>query len=104
MTAEGSILDDPVQSLEDAGLQDGDQLTAIVGHAKLAANENAFALLCSGFKEVVAWGNLYCGGDSSAAQHELRNASAVQATAHACGAILKNGSGVTVSQAQLGVT
>ena len=44
VTAEGRILSHLAETLLAAGLQDGDQLTAIVGQARLAATQNAFAL------------------------------------------------------------
>ena len=44
VTAEGRILTDPDEPLATAGLQNGDQLTAIAGRAKLAATSSAFAL------------------------------------------------------------
>ena len=56
---------DPAVSLQAAGLEDGDHLTAIVLEAKLAATARAFALYCSGGDRVVTWGNLDWGGDSS---------------------------------------
>ena len=47
----------PSEFLEAAGLQDGAQLTAIVGEAKLAATRHAFALWCCGGDRVLTWGN-----------------------------------------------
>ena len=38
---------DPAVSLQSAGLEDGDNLTAIVIHPKVAATVRAFALFCS---------------------------------------------------------
>ena len=56
---------DPAVSLQAAGLEDGDHLTAIVLQAKLAATEAFFALFCSGGDRVVTWGMPNFGGDSS---------------------------------------
>ena len=44
VTAEGHVLADPNQSLQAAGLQGGDHLTAIVQQAKMAATRRAFAM------------------------------------------------------------
>ena len=56
---------DPALSLQAAGLEDGDHLTAIVQEAKLAATRQAFALFCPGGDGVVTWGDPDYGGDSS---------------------------------------
>ena len=70
VTAEGHVLADPNQSLQGAGLQEGDHLTAIVQQAKMAATEEAFAMWCcgSGGDRIVTWGRPDRGGDSSAVQ------------------------------------
>ena len=60
-----------LKSLEAAGLQDGDQLTAVVGEIKLASTATAFALWCCGGDGVVTWGNPGGAGDSSAVQEQL---------------------------------
>ena len=82
VTAEGHVLADPNQSLQGAGLQEGDHLTAIVQQAKMAATEEAFAMWCcgSGGDRIVTWGRPDRGGDSSAVQDQLRNVQQVQAT------------------------
>ena len=85
----------PSEFLEAAGLQDGDQLTAIVGEAKLAATRYAFALWCCGGDRVLTWGHLDFGGDSSAVQDQLKSVQQVQATHKAFAAILEDGSVVT---------
>ena len=54
---------DPTVSLQAAGLEDGDHLTAVVLEAKLAATGRTFALFCSGGDRVVTWG-LEVGGGS----------------------------------------
>ena len=56
LTSDGRKLN-PSESLEAAGLQDGDQLTAIVREAKLAASQSAFALWCCGGDRVLTWGD-----------------------------------------------
>ena len=45
VTANGSVLTDPIKSLHAAGIQDGDHLIAIVQQAKVAATQSAFALV-----------------------------------------------------------
>ena len=44
-------------SLQAAGLEDGDHLTAIALEAKVAATDRAFALFCPGGGKVVTWGD-----------------------------------------------
>ena len=56
VTSEGQNLNNPSEALWAAGLDDGDQLTAIVGQAKLAATESTFALWCCAGDGVVTWG------------------------------------------------
>ena len=94
LTSDGRKLN-PSESLEAAGLQDGDQLTAVVGEAKLAATAYAFALWCSGGDRVLTWGHSGGGGDSSAVQDQLKSVRQVQATGRAFAAILEDGSVVT---------
>ena len=84
---------DPTVSLQAAGLEDGDHLTAIVLEAKLAAAAEAFALYCFGGDRVVTWG-LEVGGGSKV-QDQLKGVQQVQATSKAFAAILADGSVVT---------
>ena len=86
---------DPAVSLQSAGLEDGDNLTAIVIHPKVAATIRAFALFCSGGNRVVTWGDPGYGGDSSEVQDQLKGVQQIQATAYAFAAILADGSVVT---------
>ena len=86
---------DPAVSLQAAGLEDGDHLTAIAVEAKLAATDAAFALYCSGGDRVVTWGKPDYGdygGDSSQVQDQLKGVQQVQATLSAFAAILADGS------------
>ena len=94
-TTDGCVLTDPMKSLQAAGLQDGEHLTAIAGQAKLAGNGGAFVLWCLGGHGVVAWGSADCGGDSSEIQDQLMNVQQIQATDEAFAAILEDGSVVT---------
>ena len=57
VTADGRILTNRMESLEAAGLQDRDWLTAVVAHAKLAATRRDFALCRCGGERVPAWGD-----------------------------------------------
>eukprot|EP00435_Cladocopium_sp_Y103_P014007 s1113_g3.t1 len=86
---------DPTVSLQAAGLEDGDHLTAIVQEAKLAATPAAFAFFCPGGDRVVTWGHDRHGGDSSGVQDQLKGVQQVQATFGAFAAILADGSVVT---------
>ena len=86
---------DPAVSLQSAGLKDGDNLTAIVIHPKVAATARAFALFCSGGNWVVNWGDPGYGGDSSEVQDELKGVQQIQATYSAFAAILADGLVVT---------
>ena len=86
---------DPAASLQSAGLEDGDNLTAIVIHPKIAATACALALFCSGGNRVVTWGDPGFGGDSSQVQDQLKGVQQIQATDYAFAAILADGSVVT---------
>ena len=71
VTADHHALD-PTLTLQAAGLEDGDHLTAIAVEATLAATSRAFALFCSGGDRVVTWGDPDYGGDSSQVQQRER--------------------------------
>ena len=98
VTAEGRDLD-PLESLQSAGLRDGDRLTAVVQMPKVAATNTAFALWFSGADGIATWGSSRSGGDSSEVQGQLRHVKQVRATRHgafaAFAAILADGSVVT---------
>ena len=102
VTSEGRKLNDPSEPLQAAGLQDGDNVTAVVGQAKLAADQRAFALWCSGGDGVVTWGNPVYSGDSSRVQDQLKSVRQVQATDGAFAAILEDGSVVTWGNPEIG--
>ena len=88
VAAQGRILLDPQESVQAAGIQDGDTLTAIAQTAKIAAAPQAFALWCVGGDRIVTWGNPDRGGDSSHVQEQLRNVQQIQSTRSAFAAIL----------------
>ena len=95
VNAKNCVLDAPDKTLEEAEIEDGECLTALVLQPQLAATRNAFALWCHGDSAVVAWGNARCGGDSSAVQDQLKGVQQIQATGSAFAAILADGSVVT---------
>ena len=87
--ADGHILGDPLESLQAAGLQDGDHLTALRLAVNLTATLKAFALWCEGGGAIVTWGDPDCGADSSAIQDQLQaGVQQVRATPGAFAAIL----------------
>ena len=75
---------DPGESLQAAGLQDEDHLTAIAIPAKVAATDQA-----------IAWGEPDYGGDSSEVKDQLKGVQQVHANVRAFAAILADGSVVT---------
>ncbi|CAJ1435226.1 unnamed protein product [Effrenium voratum] len=91
--AEGRQLD-LAATLNEAGLQDGDVVVAVVQLGKLAATYKAFALHGHG-GEVVTWGDSDAGGDSSQVQEQLRNVQHIQNHGSAFAAILECGAVVT---------
>ena len=81
--------------IKKARLQNGDSLTLHVSTVQVTGCCDAFAAML-GDGSVVTWGNAENGGDSSAAQGQLKNVQQVQASAGgAFAAILGNGSVVT---------
>ena len=103
VTAGGLPLD-AMESLEAAGLQDGDNLTALAQQPKMAATEKAFALWCCGALRVVTWGNPRCGGDSSAVQDRLGQCGVqqIEGSSGAFAALLADGSVVTWGKPDFG--
>ena len=95
ITAKNRVLVDFEQTLEEAEIEDGECLTALVLQPQLAATNGAFALWCQGHSAIVTWGDADCGGDSSAVRDQLRSVQKIQATWHAFAAIVEDGSVVT---------
>ena len=95
VTANGVILTDATESLQAAGLEDGDHVTALAVEPILAASGGAFALCIRGGDRVVTWGRPAEGGDSSAVQGKLRGVQQIAATNQAFAAMLEDGSLVT---------
>ncbi len=100
ITAKNQVLVDFEQTLEGAGIEDGECLTALVLQPQLAATAEAFALWCRGDSEMVTWGER--GSDSLAVQHQLKGVQHIQATNEAFAAILADGSVVTWGSALYG--
>ena len=100
LTAKGHQLD-LTATLSEAGLREGDVVTAVVQRGKLAATIRAFAWHSHG-GEVVTWGDPGYGGDSSQVQEQLRSIQHIQATGRAFAAILESGSVVTWGHPELG--
>ena len=104
ITAKNRVLVDFEQTLEEAEIEDGECLTALVLQPQLAATEGAFALWCRGDSTIVTWGQAICGGDSSAVRDQLKDVVHIHATkgARAFAAILEDGSVVTWGSAEDG--
>ena len=95
ITAKNRVLVDPDKTLEEAQIEDGECLTALVLQPQLAATNSAFALWCHGDSAIVTWGGAEFGGDSSAVQDQLKGVQQIQASGEAFAAILEDGSVVT---------
>ena len=102
VTAGGHVLGDSTESLQKAGIQDGDYLTAVQLQAKLTANKVAFALWCWGGDRIITWGDPECGGDSSTVSSNLRSVQHVQGSAYAFAAVLADGSVATWGNSDYG--
>ena len=97
ITAKNRVLADPNTTLEEAEIQDGECLTALVLQPQLAATKSAFALWCHGESAVVTWGDAQYGGNSSLVRDQLKGVLQIQATVAgtAFAAIQTDGSVVT---------
>ena len=102
ITAKNRVVVNFEQTLEEAEIQDGECLTALVLQPQLAATDGAFALWCHGDSTIVTWGDEYRGGDSWAVQDQLTGVQKIQATGGAFAAILEDGSIVTWGRANEG--
>ena len=104
VTSNNVALTNPLDSLQAARVQEGENLTAFVQQAKIAATIGAFTVWCFGGDRIVTWGTLgavQVAGVSSAIQAQLRNVQTVQGTkivsfpVGAFASILSDGSVVT---------
>ena len=100
ITAKNRILVNFKQTLEEAEIEDGESLTALVPQPQLAATNSAFALWCHGDSKIVTWGDASSGGDK--VQDQLRGVQQIQASSGAFAAILEDGSVVTWGHAGFG--
>ena len=78
ITAKNRVLVNFKQTLEEAEIEDGECLTALVLQPQLAATNSAFALWCHGDSAIVTWGDARFGGDK--VQDQLRGVQKIQAT------------------------
>ena len=95
ITAKNRVLVHFEQTLEEAEIEDGECLTALVLQPQLAASCGAFALWCQGDSAIVTWGDPEYGSDSSAVRDQPEAVLQIQATIFAFAAILADGSVVT---------
>ena len=90
VTSKGWLLSDPLETIQSAGVQDGDSVTAVAQQERLAATQKAFAaFLVDG--RVVGWGDPASGGHCSRVQNEVTNVHQIQSTEAAFSAILGEG-------------
>eukprot|EP00438_Fugacium_kawagutii_P025407 Skav235443 [mRNA] locus=scaffold2206:62305:65715:- [translate_table: standard] len=92
MSADGRLLD-PMHTVVEAGVKQGDTLTGVVHYANVAATSRAFAIFCEGL--VVTWGQEDCGGDklgfSTSWTKQQCHITALQSSQSAFAAILDDG-------------
>ena len=81
-------------TLRQAGIRDGDTITAVAGHVAVAASTSAFALIRTD-GSVVTWGDPLSGGNSKDVQNQLQNVRHIQANTGAFAALREDGSVVT---------
>ena len=103
ITAKNRVLVDFEQTLEEAEIENGEYLTALVLQPQLAATDSAFALWCHGESAIVTWGDEDAGCDSSEVRDRLKGVQQIQAILNgAFAAILADESVVTWGYAELG--
>ena len=95
ITAKNRVLVDPDKTLEEAEIEDGECLTALVLQPHLAATDKAFALWCRGDSEIATWGDPFYGGDSRGVRDQLKGVQQIRAASRAFAAILADGSVAT---------
>ena len=100
ITAAGALLTGQ-GTLRQAGIRDGDTITAVAGHVAVAATASAFALIRAD-GSVVTWGDPSSGGNSKAVQHQLQNVREIQANTRAFAALREDGSVVTWGHTKCG--
>jgi len=91
VTVGGNVLTNLTDSLQAAGVQDGEVLTAMVQEIRLASAASAFVSWCCGGNQVVTWGDPDYVVDCAVPDLPW-NVQQIQATSHAFAAILADGS------------
>ena len=79
----GHVLTNLEDSLQAAGVREGDHLTAVAQQVNISASTQAFALWCCGGSKILTWGNPEYGADCSLVQDQLKNVLQIQATSGA---------------------
>ena len=74
----GAVLTNLLESVQVAGIEEGEHLTAVVQQPKVAATGSVFALWCCGGDKIVTWGDPGHGSDSGVVEHQLRNIQQIQ--------------------------
>ena len=99
VSSKGHVLTNPMESLQVAGIEEGEHLTAVVQQPKVAATSAAFAVWCCGGDRIVTWGDPSHGAGSAVIEDQHRNIQQVHGTRGIFGgafaAILADGSVVT---------
>eukprot|EP00435_Cladocopium_sp_Y103_P009112 s248_g2.t1 len=80
VTAKGHMLQDLAQSLEAAGVSDGDHLTAVVQQGQLTATAGAFAWWSDGDDTIITWGHHKVTRVFYAVEQNLRSVKQVKGT------------------------
>lgn len=82
ITAKNRVLVNSEKTLEEAEIENGEWLTTVVLEPQLATTQScAFAFCCH--SSVLTWGHAEYGGNSSAAQDELKAVNNIQSTGKA---------------------
>ena len=95
ITAKNRVLMDPDKNLQEAEIEDGERLTALVLQLRLAATQKAFALWHHDGYEIATWGDSRRNANSSAVRYQRKGVQHIQACYGAFAAILADGSVVT---------
>ena len=94
VTAKNRVLMNSDKTLDEAEIEDGECLTALVLQPQLAATSSAFALWCHGNSTIVTWGDPH-GSNRLAVRDQRKGVQQIQASFEAFAAILEDGSVVT---------
>jgi len=97
VTANGHVLNNLADSLQSAGVQDGERLTVVAQQPNMIATARAFAMWSCGSNTVIIWGDPDSGGDCSTVGRWIGR---LGPSARAFAAILADGSVVTTGAIQ----